>query len=263
MMHDTHLVKRIGAPIVALCLFSIASLAYSASFDCAKASTFVENAICSDAELSTLDDTLSSVYRKASSAPDAASEIKSSQRSWMKKRNACQDNACLKKVYSQRIDALAAGDTSNSQSTSNEEEPGAVHGGSLPAQQEIKAEGPAEPIRVGSVNEAAIASGCSCYVSPVVANGKSDDGRCIFFDDFSGKVIMNLEGSEISLTEVGKKRVQDSSQPCFVRKRCEYSASGLAADVIYRQNGDDYEVTITLVKGARKQTIKGKGACGC
>jgi uncharacterized protein len=263
MIHETRLLKRIGASILALVLSSLASVAYSASFDCAKASTFVENAICSDAELSTLDDTLSSVYRKASSASDAAGEIKSSQRSWIKKRNACQDNACLKKAYSQRIDALAAGDASAAPSTSNEDGANSAGRRSLPAQQEIKAEGPAEPIRVGSVNEASIASGCSCYISPVLANGKTDDGRCIFFDDFSGKVVMNLDGSEIALAEVGKNRVQDSSRPCFVRKRCEYNTSGLAADVIYRQNGDDYDVTITLVKGARKQTIKGKGACGC
>ena len=79
----------------------------AAGFDCNKAATLVENAICSDDELSTLDESMVAAYRDAlSNHAEATKQIKDSQRVWLKKRNTCKDTACLKKAYSQRLDEL-------------------------------------------------------------------------------------------------------------------------------------------------------------
>lgn len=115
MTHETIFLKRTRTLIISL-VFVPAFGAYSASFDCGKASSFVEKAICSNSELSALDDSLSSAYSNALSDPDSSDEIKSSQRNWIKNRNSCQDNACLKKVYSKRINELTTEISSSSSS---------------------------------------------------------------------------------------------------------------------------------------------------
>ena len=47
--------------MVTLFLTTVSINTYSASFDCAKASTVVEKSICSNATLSTLDDQLTAI----------------------------------------------------------------------------------------------------------------------------------------------------------------------------------------------------------
>ena len=71
------------------------------SFDCSKASTAVEQAICSSAELSRLDRQLAQAYRGL-----AATE-RDAQRAWIRQRNACKsDIDCLTKQYQDRIVTL-------------------------------------------------------------------------------------------------------------------------------------------------------------
>jgi uncharacterized protein len=93
---------------LALALF-LPLAASAASFDCAKAQSRVEKAICADAELSRLDDHLGRFYfaareRLAENASCAAAD----QREWIRRRNACADNACLKKEYLARLAELVA-----------------------------------------------------------------------------------------------------------------------------------------------------------
>lgn len=64
--------------------FTLVSDIYATSFDCTKASTLVENVICSDNDISTLDETLSSSYRDALAAANNANNIKIDQRNWLK-----------------------------------------------------------------------------------------------------------------------------------------------------------------------------------
>ncbi len=83
--------------------------ASAASFDCARAQSRVEKAICADAELSRLDDHLGRFYfaareRLAENASCAAAD----QREWIRRRNACADNACLRKAYLARLAELVA-----------------------------------------------------------------------------------------------------------------------------------------------------------
>ncbi len=88
-------------------LFSSHDLS-AAGFDCTKASSFAEKRICGDSNLSTLDDTLTQLYRNTlSTVPKSDSEkIRAGQRSWLDKRNRCTDSKCLNDAYTQRIETL-------------------------------------------------------------------------------------------------------------------------------------------------------------
>ena len=84
-----------------------------ASFDCAKAGTATEKAICSDVALARLDRTLADSYAQALSwASDDAekTKIRDAQRKWIGKRDACGgDIGCLTSAYDARLKALQPG----------------------------------------------------------------------------------------------------------------------------------------------------------
>lgn len=77
----------------------------AASFDCTKASTQVEYAICGNPTLSALDEQLSRTYRQAL-AQDP--QVRSRQLAWLRgPREQCSANVvCLTAAYQQQLDAL-------------------------------------------------------------------------------------------------------------------------------------------------------------
>jgi len=82
------------------------------SFDCAKASHEVEELICKDAELASLDRSLADLYGvvlKNSSASEQKT-LKAEQRGWVKGRNDCwkssDQRGCVKREYETRINEL-------------------------------------------------------------------------------------------------------------------------------------------------------------
>lgn len=86
---------------------------HGASFDCSKASTNVEKALCENAWLGRLDEELSYFYSKLreSSSKEELSTLVSTQRAWIKDRNqACEAanniKACLGDRYRNRVTAL-------------------------------------------------------------------------------------------------------------------------------------------------------------
>lgn len=82
---------------------------FSPSFNCAKASTFSEKAICSDPLLGKLDGALSENYKSmlASNIGEGArSDLKTTQRKWLTERNKCTSNKCLASVYRMRVDEV-------------------------------------------------------------------------------------------------------------------------------------------------------------
>lgn len=99
-----------------------------ASFDCAKAQAKVERLICADAELSKLDEKLSTAYKTAIQDEKQVGTIPQSlkqtinkandeqkqrlvteQKHWLKDtRNLCTDEHCVKQAYQSRLAALAA-----------------------------------------------------------------------------------------------------------------------------------------------------------
>lgn len=81
----------------------------AASFDCTKASTSVEKAICSSPKLSLLDVNLDEKYREAmrASPSDLQNRIRDDQRRWLRTtRNTCTNNPCLARAYSLRLEEL-------------------------------------------------------------------------------------------------------------------------------------------------------------
>lgn len=92
-------------------LLVLALPAHAASFDCAKAATKVEKIICSDAEISKLDEELNAAYKTALQDEKQADSIKQAQKQWVKERNSCADAACVKGAYQKRIGQLHAAQT--------------------------------------------------------------------------------------------------------------------------------------------------------
>lgn len=80
---------------------------YATSYDCDKASGFVENTICTDDSLSSLDDDLSIAYTRALDEAARPADVKKAQRDWLTTvRNSCKSIECLDSAYRQRIDAV-------------------------------------------------------------------------------------------------------------------------------------------------------------
>lgn len=96
--------------IVSAFLLLISALASAASFPCDKAKSIIEKTICSQPELSDLDEYLGRYYWAArESLKHADACMVSEQRAWLKTvRDACQDAACLKRVYLNRLAQLDA-----------------------------------------------------------------------------------------------------------------------------------------------------------
>ena len=83
---------------------SIPTFGAAASFNCAKASTANEIAICSDDELSTLDETLAAVYKQARGSVSDAKRLKTEQVNWIKSLGTCNGNVdCLINAYRSRM----------------------------------------------------------------------------------------------------------------------------------------------------------------
>ena len=100
--------KKIFAAIALSLAFNCT--VFAASFDCAKAVSRIENAICASPELSNLDSQLATAYAAALARSSDVDGVKAAQRAWLKEtRNSCGDLNCLTAVYKQRIAALSVG----------------------------------------------------------------------------------------------------------------------------------------------------------
>jgi uncharacterized protein len=93
-----------AALLLAFVLFS--SQTYAVSFDCSRASTFVEKQICTDSLLGNLDDALSQNYRGMLSSNFGGSKksLKEEQLMWLSNRNKCTNAKCLIDAYRKRVD---------------------------------------------------------------------------------------------------------------------------------------------------------------
>jgi uncharacterized protein len=93
--------------LIALSWFALCVTSQAASFDCEKAISKVEKLICSNNDLSRLDETLSNAYRQAVEKSENKKKIAKEQRQWLKDvRNLCQDVNCLSAAYQERTSNL-------------------------------------------------------------------------------------------------------------------------------------------------------------
>lgn len=97
--------KKLLLIISAATLFSSV---YAASFDCKKASTYVEKSICSNEVTSKLDEDLASKYKDALAISKNPDGLKAEQKSWLKMvRNKCKTVKCIDDVTNERISELS------------------------------------------------------------------------------------------------------------------------------------------------------------
>jgi uncharacterized protein YecT (DUF1311 family) len=99
------------AAFVLLASLAVAPAASAASFDCAKAGTATEKAICRDPALSRQDEAVAAAFKVALTlwpAGNWPAYIRTEQRNWLKDRNEiCKgDVACLKRDYELRLGYL-------------------------------------------------------------------------------------------------------------------------------------------------------------
>ncbi|MBI4755091.1 MAG: DUF1311 domain-containing protein [Betaproteobacteria bacterium] len=96
--------------LISLAILAAAGETQAASFNCAKATSKAEKAICTDPALSGLDKELAKTYAQArEKAPDKESLIQA-QRTWVKTvRDVCPDTACMVAAYVDRIARLQLG----------------------------------------------------------------------------------------------------------------------------------------------------------
>ena len=74
-----------------------------ASFDCSKAVTPTEHAICRSDALSMLDRDIAALFRKRRAQAPSAQPVEANQRQWLAVRDMCKDDtACLDKEMSAR-----------------------------------------------------------------------------------------------------------------------------------------------------------------
>ncbi len=89
--------------------FLVMAGAHAASFDCSKAKSKVEQTICSDPEISSLDDQLAASYGAAlkSLSPEGGQVLKKGQVAWLRYVNiVCSDAECLAGMYRDRLKDL-------------------------------------------------------------------------------------------------------------------------------------------------------------
>ena len=99
------------AALVLLASLAFGPAASAASFDCAKAGTATEKAICRDPALSKQDEAVAAAFKVALTlwpAGNWPAYIRTEQRNWLKDRNGiCKgDVACLKRDYELRLGYL-------------------------------------------------------------------------------------------------------------------------------------------------------------
>ncbi|MCD8340446.1 MAG: hypothetical protein LUC43_09690 [Burkholderiales bacterium] len=87
---------------LASCLFCV-GVANGASFDCKKARTFSEKAICKNPQLSQLDDNLDIAFKNARQSTGNSDEFKAIAKGNLALRNECKTDACLEKWFNNSI----------------------------------------------------------------------------------------------------------------------------------------------------------------
>lgn len=99
--------KRLPSLLLVSLGFFVSHASDAASFDCAKAATSMEKAICADPEISELDSQLMTAYKDALLRTWDERALKAEQREWITKvRNQSADSESIKAAYKTRIAAL-------------------------------------------------------------------------------------------------------------------------------------------------------------
>lgn len=91
---------------LALLALITCNAALAAGFDCKRATIDVEKLICSNEQLSALDESLNRQFREAVERADDRSSLVKDQKAWIQERNRCVDSKCLQMAYENRQASL-------------------------------------------------------------------------------------------------------------------------------------------------------------
>lgn len=101
--------NRYHSFLLATLLATFTSNLMAASFDCSKASSKIEKAICADPDLSKLDEDLAASYKEMLKLHPVPEYIKARQRDWLSSNKYCDAKKlteCLKNNYKEQIAKL-------------------------------------------------------------------------------------------------------------------------------------------------------------
>lgn len=100
LRHRTQSFSTVKMRFIAMLALAFPVASYAAGFDCAKAVSDVEKAICGDTALSQLDGDLAAAWQQSVAGSGNADALKAAQRRWLKQRDACGgDTVCLAGRY--------------------------------------------------------------------------------------------------------------------------------------------------------------------
>jgi uncharacterized protein len=138
-------------PLCFILFLSRPAVLLAASYDCAKAKTPAEKAICADPLLSSLDDQLGLVYRQLMrqlQEPEK-SALKTSQFAWLRELAACmgkaQSNECIRVAYETRLDFLGGAPIAPGAPGASSKDAPAPSARTIPASPQIPSAPPREP----------------------------------------------------------------------------------------------------------------------
>lgn len=90
-----------------LLMMEAVATAGAASFDCTRATSFAEQRVCQDFDLSRLDDQLAQHFKAAMEEAADPASLRRAQVQWLRQsRDACTDDACLDQAYRMRLAEL-------------------------------------------------------------------------------------------------------------------------------------------------------------
>ena len=202
--------KNISRIIILCSAVVLTANASAASFDCAKALGTYEKAICSNNELSELDDELSIAYKIAVVAnPD----IKISQREWNKLARQCgldllSTDKCIKTTYKSRITFLASVNTpSNFPSQSTQGVPVTAAGNVAKNDTVIKG----APVTLN--NQIQVIAPKPVTPAPVeVGVARTPASSIVKVVDTSSKSFFNLKGYYLGMTRAEVKKIMPNAR---------------------------------------------------
>lgn len=210
---------------VTVATMALASNAWAAGFDCKKASSTVEKVICSDSELSTMDDEVNQAYKRAlATAPDAGS-VKTEQKAWLASRNRCHDSACIKLAYILRLTSLgaasvptASGNSTGTYRLSDPARPAELHVQQTAGKIHFKLH--AEYIidaKTGNVNDGDVSGEVPLEGNVANYQGDDPDERCSLSFKFAPEAVsVSQEGTcgmGMNVIADGTYKLVDSSPP--------------------------------------------------
>ena len=200
--------------ILGLFLLALASTAFAASFDCSKSMTNGEKIICSNSELSALDEQLAEAYQLELMHSTNPNQLKSEQVAWIKQRDqSCEDLNCFLVLYKNRINDLtgaSSGPTLGISSTnSNVEE--------IPAPVEVSSQQVKQTAESYSNHEAG--ENVSTQSAPIVSSGQNKESMASDAAEVPGSKVQDSQLKRVLLKLLGVALIVNAITAIYLHRR--------------------------------------------